>query len=585
MPYSDEEYPGQSLAQSVVLFCCQGMIEGIMVILFLWLLLQVLFTKQLEVHLQVLLLVGLVTFCLSLILGCLLCWRRTKICPLNNPVTTPVPTHSDPTAPPGFQSPEPPQTESTSARQQYGEVGGSVPDFPSTFTSPTPSSSDDEAVPTRLASNRHFFRRASSVHRELHPKSYNPLRRLSTPFDSTPLYRQMTPHRGGVRSSLPSLPRLGLLSSSCRVLERRRTITEDGERRRPVVRCPDDLNSAIPLHKLQYGSTCRASVWPTPILHFSMAFSSERGCLSVTVLSLSGVSHSLADVSVMGSLVPLGPCPLQAPLGPCPLQAPQGPCPRQTSLGPCPLQTSPYSTSSSPGTCPDRNTLVLTLEAGSLEELQRCVLRLAVCIREPPSIKDSPLGRLEVRLGAEDWKGENPILCSKELSPCSWKVKQSQTDHNAWSSRGLSCGQQVQGQLFILLQYQTLAHRLKAMILTANNLGSLTQTPGAPEHRVVVNLHHEGMVIDTKEIRHVGGASKEWHAPFLFDLPPGDVTTLPLVLEFVVMQYLVVDSESKVLGRVLIGSETPEAGRCHWRDVCKGQVKGARWHNIQSEPL
>lgn len=48
MPYHDEEYPGQPLWQSVVLFCCKGMIEVIMVILFFWLLLQVLFTKQLE---------------------------------------------------------------------------------------------------------------------------------------------------------------------------------------------------------------------------------------------------------------------------------------------------------------------------------------------------------------------------------------------------------------------------------------------------------------------------------------------------------------------------------------------------------
>lgn len=48
MPYHDEEYPGQPLWQSVLLFCCKGMIEGIMVLLFLWLLVQVLFTKQLE---------------------------------------------------------------------------------------------------------------------------------------------------------------------------------------------------------------------------------------------------------------------------------------------------------------------------------------------------------------------------------------------------------------------------------------------------------------------------------------------------------------------------------------------------------
>lgn len=48
MPYYDEEHPGQPLWQSVCLFCFKGMIEGIMVILFFWLLVQVLFTKNLE---------------------------------------------------------------------------------------------------------------------------------------------------------------------------------------------------------------------------------------------------------------------------------------------------------------------------------------------------------------------------------------------------------------------------------------------------------------------------------------------------------------------------------------------------------
>ena len=48
MPAEEEEEDGQTLWQSVLLFCCKGMIEGIIVILFFWLLIQVLFTKELE---------------------------------------------------------------------------------------------------------------------------------------------------------------------------------------------------------------------------------------------------------------------------------------------------------------------------------------------------------------------------------------------------------------------------------------------------------------------------------------------------------------------------------------------------------
>lgn len=52
------------------------------------------------------------------------------------------------------------------------------------------------------------------------------------------------------------------------------------------------------------------------------------------------------------------------------------------------------------------------------------------------------------------------------------------------------------------------------------------------DYHMVINLSHEGLVIGTKEMKGVSGAN----TPFLFDLPPGDVTTLPLMMEFIVMQ-------------------------------------------------
>lgn len=48
MPTEEEENSGEPVWQSVLMFSCKGMIEGIIVLLFLWLLVQVLFTKQLE---------------------------------------------------------------------------------------------------------------------------------------------------------------------------------------------------------------------------------------------------------------------------------------------------------------------------------------------------------------------------------------------------------------------------------------------------------------------------------------------------------------------------------------------------------
>lgn len=43
-------------------------------------------------------------------------------------------------------------------------------------------------------------------------------------------------------------------------------------------------------------------------------------------------------------------------------------------------------------------------------------------------------------------------------------------------------------------------------------------------------------------------------------------------------------TKSSVLGRVLIGCSTSEAGQDHWKEMCsQGQTETARWHTIQSD--
>ncbi|TSK38394.1 Synaptotagmin-4 [Bagarius yarrelli] len=105
----------------------------------------------------------------------------------------------------------------------------------------------------------------------------------------------------------------------------------------------------------------------------------------------------------------------------------------------------------------------------------------------------------------------------------------------------------------------------------------------AVNHYVVINLRQGGKVIDTKETKGASGPNAVWNAPFLFDLPPGDIVRLPLVLEFIVMQGRLY-TKSSVLGRILIGSEGPDVGQQHWKEMCsRGQVETARWHTLLSE--
>lgn len=54
------------------------------------------------------------------------------------------------------------------------------------------------------------------------------------------------------------------------------------------------------------------------------------------------------------------------------------------------------------------------------------------------------------------------------------------------------------------------------------------------EYQVVINLHHEGVVISSRETK--GGSCAVWNTSFLFDLPPGEISQLRVVLEFIIVQ-------------------------------------------------
>lgn len=57
-----------------------------------------------------------------------------------------------------------------------------------------------------------------------------------------------------------------------------------------------------------------------------------------------------------------------------------------------------------------------------------------------------------------------------------------------------------------------------------------------PGHYVIVHLHHDGHIINTKETKSVSGYNPVWNTPFLFNVPAGDIQQQELALEFIVMQ-------------------------------------------------
>lgn len=274
-------------------------------------------------------------------------------------------------------------------RQQYEELDGDIVEYPSTFTSPAPSVSELSSLP--------FSKPARAASEQTHqPKSYFSLRRLNTTPQTAPLHKAIDPSH----ASLPAFPKLGQLSKKCKTLQRRCMVTGDkisyNEHSRltgPSAVSPSMPEERIPLAQLSYGSSasCQQPISPNPCLNFTMAFSPDQQTLAVTVLCLTGTPHRLQDVSVLGSLPPLYPCPIQASA--------------QSSLS------------------PETHSLVLLLKVSSVNELMRCVLRIAIYTREPPSMRGTTLAELEAECGGRDWGSEQQFHFTKELDLNKWRTK------------------------------------------------------------------------------------------------------------------------------------------------------------------
>ncbi|XP_064834078.1 synaptotagmin-4-like isoform X1 [Oncorhynchus masou masou] len=510
----------------------------------------------LGVHLQILLAVGLGVFCFCLVLGCLLCWQRGKYHPPEDKEAA--------------LSPSPamcervtvtltPSSGTLPIKQQYEELDGDVLDLPSHNSSSSTSENDLTTMPFQPRP------RSSSSELRSSPRSCFPMRRLSTPVVSSSSHYKPSGHG---RTSLPSIPKLGLVSKTRRALERRCSVNGDNFLYSEQSRLTSPRSAMHPpgpqgeLSQPQYGSSSSSLSIPTkpaPLLHFSLLFSPARGTLTTNIMGLSGAARRRSGVFVRASLPPLCPSPQQG-------------------------------ASRRPSLSPEIRCQSLVLQVGSVEELRACTLRLAVFSRDFSGLRETALGELEMPCGEMDWEPDTTVTYTRELTPTRSRLKrplpsQSMSSQETLGRRksSLCAAPRALGQLFILLQYQTLAHRIKVMVRKAENLAKLSRMPGAADHYVVINLRQDGKVISTKETKGAGGHNAVWNAPFLFDLPVGDITQLPLALEFIIMQARLY-TKSSMLGRVLIGCEAPEAGQGHWRDMCsQGQVETAYWHPIAPE--
>ncbi|KAM4677876.1 synaptotagmin-7-like [Discoglossus pictus] len=483
-----------ALCHSVIFFCSKGMIEGVVVFLFIWLLIQVLLNKHQEVHLQVLLGAGLALLCFCLLLGCAICWHRSHRRPSSHSLN-------------GGNK------ELASDRNGGHELSETI--------------ARSTVVPITM--------QYQDMDRDITPKGAEE--------DSSPQQDlNSIPKRGlNSRASLPSLYHLS--SKTKRVLQRRSTVFGDssveGDRAR-LVRVPMSHTEPDGLSGLKQKSQ--------PLLHFTLCYSQSEEVLTVTVTGISYLPKKFQQRKepwVRAYLLPgfIEPQPGQS----------EGPEGGQR------FSFSRYSP----------------------EMLRDLTLRLAVYARERHSLREGFIGEVLFSCAQSDWYYQGTSDYTRELATTKTKLKKSLSTMDVLSPP--SPHSKPLGQIFILLQYQALANRIKVMVQKAENLCKLTRMPGAPDHFVSIRLSQGSQVQHMKETRSVSGFSPVWNAPFLFDVPPGAVEDQTLCLEFLVMQGRLYN-RARILGHVVIGPKASEAGLDHWKDMCnRAPVECARWHSLQPD--
>uniref|UniRef100_A0ACB8E5P4 Uncharacterized protein n=1 Tax=Sphaerodactylus townsendi TaxID=933632 RepID=A0ACB8E5P4_9SAUR len=169
----------------------------------------------------------------------------------------------------------------------------------------------------------------------------------------------------------------------------------------------------------------------------------------------------------------------------------------------------------------------------SREELRGLTLRFAVYAKGFRNLKDFFIGEVMFPCAQAAWEQGVSSAYTQELSTTKTKLKKCLSFQE--TSPSFSQPRSA-GQLFLLLQYQALANRIKVLVRKAENLGRLTRIPGTPDHYVTIRLHHDGKVVDAKETKSIAGCNPVWNTPFLFSIPAGDILEQALSLEFVVMQ-------------------------------------------------
>lgn len=316
-------------------------------------------------------------------LGCIICWRRRKSRSSDSKEEG-FYLQSGPTDHVTVTLSSSPSIKILPVKQQYEELDGDVLDYPSVASSFTPSDDNQSSFPQVSTSLKGP------------QKSRFALRRLSTPAVPCSPFKPIVHGR----ASLPSIPKLSLVSKTRRALDRRSTVIGDNFlAATDPEQAPSSQQGELSPSQYSASLSSRRSSFTNkqpPAVQFSLLFCPADGTLTVTILSLFRGSRRLSGAMVRASLPPMCPAALQA--------VPS----RRNSLS------------------LDPQTQAFTLKVGSVEELRTCTLKLAVFGKDFSGLRETPLGDLELNCSEMDWEPDTTITYNRQLNPARRRVKKVQ---------------------------------------------------------------------------------------------------------------------------------------------------------------
>ncbi|KAH3836873.1 hypothetical protein DPMN_110249, partial [Dreissena polymorpha] len=204
----------------------------------------------------------------------------------------------------------------------------------------------------------------------------------------------------------------------------------------------------------------------------------------------------------------------------------------------------------------------------TLPEVEKSTLRFVLHFkRKMRSGKEELLGELYMKCCDHDWRNNDTLNFTS--MPLGLKTKSGTRDKYLLEDLG---------SLFVCLEYQGGANRLKVMVRRASGLPKSDKLIGDPGHYVVINLVKNLNVVKVQETKTLNGYAPIWNQPFLFDLSGSP--ELEYSVDFVIMRKKL-HTKDAVIGHVTIGTNGCLSGRSHWKDIMSPRpLETAKWHAI-----